>query len=303
MSELISIIVPVYKVETYICECLDSIKQQSYSNWECLLIDDGSPDNSGLICDEYSRSDSRFKVFHVENGGVSRARNIGLTNMSGKWVLFVDSDDAIAQNTLEICYENASTATLDAIQFSFTRNKNDIGKNNGIFTKVLSPEDYARTGKMNVCVGGNLLRADIIKDNHLLFNPDLKLAEDQLFIYQYMTYVNRVVKLGDMLYWYRQNPNSATHNSKTCDIMCSAPHLTDVKEKHKEYESIINKVQLLFMIDIILNKDMSIPEMKVFYKSLKIEEASLARGMCKFLYFTAPICFPLSVFIIRNKYQ
>ena len=84
MSELISIIVPVYKVEAYLCECLDSIKQQSYSNWECLLIDDGSPDNSGLICDEYSRSDSRFKVFHVENGGVSRARNIGLKNMSGR---------------------------------------------------------------------------------------------------------------------------------------------------------------------------------------------------------------------------
>lgn len=83
MSELISIIVPVYKVEAYLCECLDSIKQQSYSNWECLLIDDGSPDNSGLICDEYSRRVSRFKVFHVDNGGVSRARIIGLKNMSG----------------------------------------------------------------------------------------------------------------------------------------------------------------------------------------------------------------------------
>lgn len=303
MSELISIIVPVYKVENYLRECLDSIIQQSYTNWECLLIDDGSPDNSGLICDEYSNNDNRFKVFHIENGGVSRARNIGLNNMKGKWVVFVDSDDAIAHNTLETCYLKASAASLDALQFSFARNKNEIGGDNGIFTEVLSPVDFARTGKMNVCVGGNLLRADIIEDNNLRFNPGVKLAEDQLFIYQYMTYAKRVVKLGDMLYWYRQNPNSAIHNSKTSDIMCSAHLLTDVKERHKEYEAKINKVQLLFMIDIILNKDMAIPEMKAFYKSLKIKEASLARGMCKFLYYTAPICFPLSVYCIRKKYQ
>lgn len=299
----ISIIVPVYKVEQYIRECLDSIKNQTFTDWECLLIDDGSPDNSGKICDVYAQADARFRVFHVENGGVSRARNIGLDNMMGEWVMFVDSDDAIAHNTLETCYLKASTARLDALQFSFARNKNDIGKNNGIFTEVLSAVDYARTGKMNVCVGGNLLRADIIEDNYLHFNPEVKLAEDQLFIYQYMTYAKRVVKLGDMLYWYRQNPNSAIHNSKTSDIMRSAPLLTDVKEKHKEYEAKINKVQLLFMIDIILNKDMPIPDMKAFYNSLKIKDASLARGMCKFLYYTAPICFPLSVYCIRKKYQ
>lgn len=133
----VSVIIPVYKVEQYICECLDSIKNQTFTNWECLLIDDGSPYNSGEICNEYAKDDSRFRVFHVQNGGVSRARNIGLDNMSGEWVMFVDSDDAIAENTLEICYEKASTASLDALQFSFARNKNDIGKNNGISTEVL----------------------------------------------------------------------------------------------------------------------------------------------------------------------
>lgn len=299
----VSVIVPVYKVEPYIRECLDSIKNQTFTDWECLLIDDGSPDESGIICDEYAAKDCRFKVFHKPNRGVSSARNLGLDKACGEWVMFVDSDDAIAENTLEICVHHAEREHLDIVQFSFARDKRELGNVEGIDTDVLTREEYIKGREYLVCVGGNLLRADIIKDNHLLFNPDLKLAEDQLFIYQYMTYVNRVVKLGDILYWYRQNPNSATHKSKTCDIMCSAPHLTDVKEKHKEYEATINKVQLLFMIDIILNKDMSMPEMKVFYKSLKIKEASLARGMCKFLYFTAPICFPLSVFIIRKKYQ
>lgn len=299
----VSVIVPVYKVEPYIRECLDSIKNQTFTDWECLLIDDGSPDESGIICDEYAAKDYRFKVFHKPNRGVSSARNLGVDKACGEWVMFVDSDDAIAENTLEICVHHAEREHLDIVQFSFARDKRELGNVEGIDTDVLTREEYIKGREYLVCVGGNLLRADIIKDNHLLFNPDLKLAEDQLFIYQYMTYVNRVVKLGDILYWYRQNPNSATHKSKTCDIMCSAPHLTDVKEKHKEYEATINKVQLLFMIDIILNKDMSMLEMKVFYKSLKIKEASLARGMCKFLYFTAPICFPLAVFIIRKKYQ
>lgn len=299
----VSIIIPVYKVEKYIRECLDSIVSQTFTDWECILIDDGSPDKSGEICDEYASKDNRCRVFHIDNGGVSRARNIGIENMKGEWVMFVDSDDAIAPNTLEFCYEKAVADNLDALQFSFARNKNDIGRNNGVYTEILSPVQYARTGKMNVCVGGNLLRSNIIIDNHLYFNTDIKLAEDQLFIYQFIAYSKRVIKLGDMLYWYRQNPNSAIHNSKTRDIMCSAPLLTDVKIKHKEYEAIINKVQLLFMIDIIMNKDMSIPEMKAFYKNLNIREASLARGMCKFLYYTAPICFHLSVCCIRKKYQ
>ena len=152
----VSVIVPVYKVEQYIRECLDSIKNQTFTDWECLLIDDGSPDESGKICDEYAAKDCRFKVLHKPNSGVSSARNLGLDKACGEWVMFVDSDDAIAENTLEICYEKASTASLDTLQFSFARNKNDIGKNNGISTEVLSPADYARTGKMNVCGGESI---------------------------------------------------------------------------------------------------------------------------------------------------
>lgn len=299
----VSIVVPVYRVEKYLRECLDSILAQTFTDWECLLVDDGSPDKSGEICDEYAQKDIRIRVYHKENGGVSSARNVGLDNMTGEWLMFVDADDAIAPNALEICYGRAVAGNLDALQFSFTRNKNDLGKYNEVSTEILPPVLYARTGKMNVCAGGNLLRSNIIIDNHLRFNTEIKLAEDQLFIYQFMTYSKRVVKLSDMLYWYRQNPNSAIHNSKTCDIVCSAPILTDVKKMYKEYEAIINKVQLLFMIDIILNKDMSNSDMKVFYKSMNIKEASLARGMCKFLFYTAPICFSLSVFCVRKKYQ
>ena len=93
----ISIIVPVYKVEKYLNRCLDSIIAQTFSAWECILVDDGSPDKSGIICDEYVARDSRFVVIHQENAGVSFARNAGLDIAQGEYICFVDSDDWVEQ--------------------------------------------------------------------------------------------------------------------------------------------------------------------------------------------------------------
>lgn len=90
MNPLISIIVPVYNAESTLKRCVDSIVHQKFTDWELLLVDDGSRDNSGTICDEYAVKDSRIKVFHKENGGVSSARNIGLNNAIGKWITFCD---------------------------------------------------------------------------------------------------------------------------------------------------------------------------------------------------------------------
>ena len=89
----VSVIVPVYKAEKYLHRCVDSILSQTFTDWELLLIDDGSPDRSGEICDEYAKKDTRIRVFHKENGGVSSARNMGLDIAKGKWIVFVDSDD------------------------------------------------------------------------------------------------------------------------------------------------------------------------------------------------------------------
>ena len=92
----VSIIVPVYKVEQYLARCIDSILAQTYKDWELLLIDDGSPDRSGFICDEYATKDPRIRVFHKENGGVSSARNIGIESSHGEWIYFLDSDDYVS---------------------------------------------------------------------------------------------------------------------------------------------------------------------------------------------------------------
>ena len=101
MKDLISVIIPVYKVEKYLPKCLDSVLNQSYSNLEIILVDDGSPDNCGEICDEYAKQDERFKVIHCEkNGGASAARNKGLEIATGDYIAFIDSDDYVTEKYL-----------------------------------------------------------------------------------------------------------------------------------------------------------------------------------------------------------
>ena len=99
-NELISIIVPIYNTEKYLHECLDSIINQTYANFEVLLVNDGSTDSSGIICQEYVKNDSRFRYFEKENGGVSSARNLGLERSEGVYITFIDSDDWVESNHL-----------------------------------------------------------------------------------------------------------------------------------------------------------------------------------------------------------
>ena len=101
MHDLISVIIPVYKVEKYLCRCVDSVLEQTYTNMEIILVDDGSPDNCPVMCDEYARQDSRVKVIHQENAGLSGARNAGIDMAQGQWLAFVDSDDYLAADFLE----------------------------------------------------------------------------------------------------------------------------------------------------------------------------------------------------------
>lgn len=104
----ISVIVPVYNTEQYLPRCIDSILSQSFTDFGLLLIDDGSKDGSGKICDAYAEKDNRIRVFHKENGGVSSARNLGLDNAKGEWVCFVDSDDELIRDGLEAMAEGIS---------------------------------------------------------------------------------------------------------------------------------------------------------------------------------------------------
>lgn len=298
----VSIIVPVYKVEQYIRECLDSIKVQTFKDWECLLIDDGSPDNSGKICDEYALIDSRFKVFHIENGGVSHARNIGLDNMSGEWVMFVDSDDVIAVKTLEVCLNKVESNNLDILQFSFARDKEDFGATKDEPDVVMQLEDYVKARKCLVCVGGCLLHATIIKENNIRFDPILKLAEDQLFIYQYMNNSTSLMRINDKLYWYRLNENSASRNQKTNDIKNSIIELVKFRDSTNVWRSIIDKVLIYFIIDIIINNDMDIHSLIALVKYSNIKDMSLSTGSSRVFYILNKFNTRIAILFIKYKY-
>ena len=116
MEDLISVVVPIYNVENYIKKCVDSILSQTYKNLEIILVDDGSPDNCPQICDEYAQKDNRIKVIHKENGGLSDARNAGIDISKGKFITFIDSDDYIEKDYVEVLYnsikENASDMAI-----------------------------------------------------------------------------------------------------------------------------------------------------------------------------------------------
>ena len=120
MSTLISIIVPCYNVERELSRCIDSILAQTYNNFELLLVEDGSPDQSGKICDEYAMKDSRIRVFHKPNGGVSSARNMGLDNAKGEWVCLIDGDDSIPQDALATYVQHISS-DVDLVMAGFEK--------------------------------------------------------------------------------------------------------------------------------------------------------------------------------------
>lgn len=298
----VSIIIPVYKVEKYIHECLNSIKNQTFSDWECILIDDGSPDLSGQICDEYANEDSRFRVFHVENGGVSKARNIGLNEMSGKWVMFVDSDDLIALDTLSICLSKMESHKLDLLQFSFTRKIADLNKHDNVFTDVLSLEGYIKERKFIVCVGGSLLLSSIIKDYRLSFDTTLKLAEDQIFMYQYMNLAERLQRVDNMLYYYRDNTDSATSHQKSDDIEKSIKNLSDYKKRNKHWSDVIDKVNILFVVDLILNNDRTNKQIADSLRLASVTSNVLLTGIYKLFYYLCQINTSLAILFIKKRY-
>ena len=121
MIDKVSIIVPVYNIENYIRVCVESILAQTYESFELILVDDGSKDNSGILCDEYAAIDSRVKVIHKENGGVSSARNTGLQQAKGKWIMYVDGDDWIEPDMIESLIETAKATEADLVFGDFIK--------------------------------------------------------------------------------------------------------------------------------------------------------------------------------------
>lgn len=220
----ISIIVPVYKVEPYLHRCLDSIVDQSFTEWECILIDDGSPDNSGSICDEYTAKDNRIRVIHQKNAGVSAARNTGLDSAKGEWICFVDSDDWIEKEYLAVMINAAKQNECDLIICGFFQQqaneqisiKNPRDKKGNliihkrddfitIFFNLRNLPEYASYLHAPV---NKLYNASLLTGAY--FNSSMRTYEDYIFNLYVNNKVSNVCFLKDNLYHYTYNSNSAT---------------------------------------------------------------------------------------------
>lgn len=212
-TALISIIVPVYKVEKYLCRCIDSIIHQTYSNLEIILIDDGSPDSCPQICDEYAKKDTRIKVIHKKNEGAGVARNAGLKVFSGEYVMFVDSDDYLYENAVLSLYERLCLDDSDMVIGKHVDVYNN-GDLNGDFCSfmcdtVLDRDAlYSEMGRYSVSPWAKLYARKVIES---IRYPSFKCAEDLFVFPEIISKCNKISILNDNVYYYFQNVESITH--------------------------------------------------------------------------------------------
>lgn len=212
MKDLISIIVPIYNVEKYLNKCIESIVKQTYENIEIILIDDGSNDNSGIICDEYAKKDNRIIVVHKENGGVSSARNKGLKIAKGEWISFVDADDWIEQIFCQTLLNKVTQEQADIALCGYNRiTDNQIEKINANNQEVFLNSNEYLVKSLNPQTGFGFCHMKLIKKEVLKsisFNERIEVGEDALFNIQLSTYIKKAVFLKQPLYNYRINNQS-----------------------------------------------------------------------------------------------
>lgn len=229
MMDIISVIIPIFNVEKYLRQCVDSVLHQTYKGLEIILVDDGSPDSCGKICDEYRQKDNRIKVIHKKNAGLGEARNTGLDVATGEYIYFIDSDDWMEPNMLQTLLNELKNENADFVMCGFkrcayglepvidhhTEQKQTFIKQE-VMEKLLLPmvaqrsevrEDYT----INMCVWTNLYKRSIIDKNHIRFLSERRyLSEDICFNLEYLIHTQCAVLLSDTFYCYRYNPTSLT---------------------------------------------------------------------------------------------
>lgn len=211
---LVSIITPVYNVESYLPVCIESVLKQTYPHWELLLIDDGSSDGSPKICDEFQQKDSRIRAIHKENQGPSAARNLGIEIARGKHIAFVDSDDWIAPGMLEEMAGKIYRYQTDLVMCGFERVHPSWKRSYQLspyslvilqsLRELASVYERPETNMFGISIWAKLYRRDILMDNHIRFRQDVSYEEDCLFNLEYFRHVSTVAVLRDIFYFYRQ---------------------------------------------------------------------------------------------------
>lgn len=293
----ISIVMPVYNVEPYIRKCLDSVINQTYSNLEIICIDDGSTDNSGKICDEYVEKDRRIRVFHKHNGGVSSARNIGLNNLTGDYVGFVDPDDWIEPDMYEILMNASLNSNADISASNYTK---DTAESSVIMTNTEAigslpfnrdklilyafKRDYYRGFGAYLCT--KLFKSELI--NGLLFDENISVGEDIIFFAQAAVKTRTAVYTDKPLYRYFQREVSLFHSgdiNKRSGSPIAYSNIINLFEENKIDPDIVIWVKRFY----------------VYHASLLAELAYKQRNFEKLIFFQNEIKRFLNEYIETNK--
>lgn len=212
---IVSILVAVYNVQAYLNQCLDSIESQTFDNWECILVDDGSTDNSGAICDEYARKDQRFRVIHCKNNGVSVARNISIQKARGKYICFCDSDDWMEAKMIETMYRLITEHSADVVQVGFWREFNGYNLEKHIVRNTIV---FDRDTALIELVKDKIIPSYMWNKMfcHEIIGPDFpvgKTFEDIYTSIKWFSHINRMVCDPTLLYHYRMRRGSIIHSN------------------------------------------------------------------------------------------
>ncbi len=229
---LFSVIVPIYNIEKYIRRCIDSVLEQSFTDFELILVDDGSPDNCGAICDEYAKKDARIKVIHKENGGLVSARQAGIKMATADYVFNLDGDDSILPDALESAYKIISETNVDIVSFSYKCNVDgqigdlveDLAEEglydkakieNYIFPKLLSDKNM---NHMFYFLWGKAIKRELAQKHQLNVNPAISLGEDLSCIVPCFLEAEKVYMSKKAIYLYTIRNDSISTDFKTHQV-------------------------------------------------------------------------------------
>ena len=209
---MISIIIPVYNAERNLSQCVDSVISQTYKDWELLLVNDGSQDQSGIICNKYAGRDSRIKVYHKENGGVCSARNVGLKYAQGDFITFIDSDDWVESDILERYIETYNRTHADWVRCCYVREYGDKSHVVSIDEETIlyshaDIEVFVEKHRLYGFLWNSLFKKSIL--DGITFDENITWCEDHIFSYQYVLRCRSVAIITSPLYHYRINESAS----------------------------------------------------------------------------------------------
>ena len=239
-----SIILPIYNVEPYLEQCIHSLLDQDFSDYEMILVDDGSPDQCPEICDRYAAQYAHIHVVHKPNGGLSSARNAGLEVAQGQYVWFVDSDDWVEPNSMQVLYNACCDGMPDVVKFNFAQNgSEEIQVANGIAPGDYDAQDrgllldmaFLKTGKFSLSAWSHIYRQAFLQQNKLLFVSERVIgSEDFLFNLHTFAVAGQVRIINDSLYHYRMRAGSLTQRYRSKLFQQYTELYTRLKECYAE---------------------------------------------------------------------